>query len=149
MIQIISLIHVPNALRWCSFHNFLAIFPTLHFMDSEKCRDRKNWMGIIHCRVCNESYQTQINYLSEPIDVYSEWIDECERVNIRADDDNKLYVEDDLRRKSFPKSHTQDDEEDDEGDDPYGQSNTKRKNRYKHVEDDDEEDDEALLNYRP
>ncbi|KAJ8633410.1 hypothetical protein MRB53_026746 [Persea americana] len=33
------------------------------------------------CYICEESYSTTIHGLSEPIDVYSEWIDECERVN--------------------------------------------------------------------
>ncbi|KAM0845428.1 hypothetical protein ACQ4PT_056388 [Festuca glaucescens] len=33
------------------------------------------------CYVCQESYSTVPDALTEPIDVYSEWIDECERVN--------------------------------------------------------------------
>uniref|UniRef100_N1R567 Transcription elongation factor 1 homolog n=1 Tax=Aegilops tauschii TaxID=37682 RepID=N1R567_AEGTA len=33
------------------------------------------------CYVCLESYSTVPDALTEPIDVYSEWIDECERVN--------------------------------------------------------------------
>ncbi|ONI22636.1 hypothetical protein PRUPE_2G141500 [Prunus persica] len=33
------------------------------------------------CSVCQESFSTTITPLTEPIDVYSEWIDECERVN--------------------------------------------------------------------
>lgn len=31
-----------------------------------------------------ECFQTQINYLSEPIDVYNDWIDACETANWRA-----------------------------------------------------------------
>ena len=45
------------------------------------CRDRDRNVGFISCRVCQESYQTNINYLSEPIDVYSDWIDACEEAN--------------------------------------------------------------------
>ncbi|CAD7935166.1 unnamed protein product [Amoebophrya sp. A25] len=37
---------------------------------------RPESLGQLKCRVCNVSYQTRINYLNEPVDVYSEWIDE-------------------------------------------------------------------------
>ena len=37
--------------------------------------------GLIVCRVCSEDFQTSINYLSEPVDVYSDWIDACEAAN--------------------------------------------------------------------
>ncbi|KAI6233163.1 Transcription elongation factor 1-like protein [Aphelenchoides fujianensis] len=43
--------------------------------------DRIRNIGFIECRVCTETFQTSINYLSEPIDVYSDWIDACESVN--------------------------------------------------------------------
>lgn len=43
--------------------------------------DKDTSIGSIRCRVCNESYQMITNYLSEPIDVYSEWIDQCEAAN--------------------------------------------------------------------
>lgn len=43
--------------------------------------DRSNKTGSIRCRMCNENYHTMINYLSQEIDVYSDWIDECEKVN--------------------------------------------------------------------
>ncbi|VDM99529.1 unnamed protein product [Thelazia callipaeda] len=44
-------------------------------------RDREQNVGFIACRVCFEDFQTVINYLSEPIDVYSDWIDACEQAN--------------------------------------------------------------------
>uniref|UniRef100_A0A7N6BHP0 Transcription elongation factor 1 homolog n=1 Tax=Anabas testudineus TaxID=64144 RepID=A0A7N6BHP0_ANATE len=37
--------------------------------------------GIISCSVCLEEFQTPITYLSEPVDVYSDWIDACEAAN--------------------------------------------------------------------
>lgn len=43
--------------------------------------DRVRCVGVVSCRICNEEYRTQINNLTDPIDVYSEWIDEAERVN--------------------------------------------------------------------
>ena len=45
--------------------------------------NKKKYVGIIKCRVCDTKYQTVINYLTEPIDIFSEWIDECENVNTR------------------------------------------------------------------
>jgi len=38
---------------------------------------RPEQLGQLKCRVCNVQYQTRINYLNEPVDVYSEWIDEA------------------------------------------------------------------------
>uniref|UniRef100_A0A914DFA0 Transcription elongation factor 1 homolog n=1 Tax=Acrobeloides nanus TaxID=290746 RepID=A0A914DFA0_9BILA len=43
--------------------------------------DRERNVGFISCRVCLEDFQTNINYLSEAIDVYSDWIDACESAN--------------------------------------------------------------------
>lgn len=44
-------------------------------------RDRQRNVGLIECRVCKENFQTNINYLSEPIDVYADWVDACEAAN--------------------------------------------------------------------
>ncbi|KAG5863546.1 hypothetical protein JTB14_032089 [Gonioctena quinquepunctata] len=35
----------------------------------------------IACRVCFEDFQTTIHFLSEPVDVYNDWIDACETAN--------------------------------------------------------------------
>lgn len=37
--------------------------------------------------ICQENFSTTVTALTEPIDIYSEWIDECERVNTLEDDD--------------------------------------------------------------
>jgi transcription elongation factor Elf1 len=37
--------------------------------------------GRLECGVCGASYQCAINSLSEPVDVYSDWIDTIEEVN--------------------------------------------------------------------
>jgi len=48
----------------------------------------KNLIGEASCRICQENFSTTVNALTEPIDIYSEWIDECERVNtVEGDDD--------------------------------------------------------------
>lgn len=43
--------------------------------------DKKRNTGLVTCRVCSEDFQTRTNYLTEAIDVYNEWIDECEAAN--------------------------------------------------------------------
>ncbi|KAK9014300.1 hypothetical protein V6N11_005463 [Hibiscus sabdariffa] len=55
---------------------------------SVECRiDMKNLIGEASCRICQESFSTVITALTEPIDIYSEWIDECERVNNLEEED--------------------------------------------------------------
>ncbi|KAJ2825405.1 hypothetical protein GGI24_003169 [Coemansia furcata] len=52
--------------------------------------DKKNRVGNLKCKVCSATYQAALNHLSDPIDVYSEWIDACEEakrketVSVRA-----------------------------------------------------------------
>ncbi|PPD99495.1 hypothetical protein GOBAR_DD03474 [Gossypium barbadense] len=56
---------------------------------SVECRlDMKNLIGEASCRICQESFSTVITALTEPIDIYSEWIDECERVNNLEEEDD-------------------------------------------------------------
>ncbi|ESN98573.1 hypothetical protein HELRODRAFT_84564 [Helobdella robusta] len=43
--------------------------------------DHTRKTGYISCNVCLEDYQTPINALSEPVDVYGDWIDACESAN--------------------------------------------------------------------
>jgi len=38
-------------------------------------------LGNIKCRVCAATFQCDIHHLSDPIDVYSEWIDQTEELN--------------------------------------------------------------------
>ncbi|KAL2086647.1 hypothetical protein ACEWY4_017706 [Coilia grayii] len=58
---------------------------TCPFCNHEKSCDvkmeRSRNTGIISCSVCLEEFQTPITYLSEPVDVYSDWIDACETAN--------------------------------------------------------------------
>ena len=44
----------------------------------ECAMDRKNAIGKLNCRLCGASYQMGIHNLHEPIDVFSEWLDDCE-----------------------------------------------------------------------
>ncbi|ONM35115.1 hypothetical protein ZEAMMB73_Zm00001d042347 [Zea mays] len=82
--------------------------PFCNHGSSVECRiDMKNLIGEASCRICQENFSTTVNEcvknritsklkldttlyiaLTEPIDIYSEWIDECERVNtVEGDDD--------------------------------------------------------------
>mmetsp|Transcript_4139 Transcript_4139/g.4279 ORF Transcript_4139/g.4279 Transcript_4139/m.4279 type:complete len:96 (-) Transcript_4139:165-452(-) len=38
--------------------------------------DMKSMTGELSCRICDAKFQTSINNLSDPIDVFSEWLDE-------------------------------------------------------------------------
>lgn len=40
--------------------------------------DKKNLLGELHCKMCGQSFQTAIHSLSQPVDIYSDWIDACE-----------------------------------------------------------------------
>lgn len=40
--------------------------------------DKKNLLGELHCKICGQSFQTAIHSLSQPVDIYSDWIDACE-----------------------------------------------------------------------
>lgn len=49
---------------------------------SVECKiDLKDKIATAECFICAEWYSTIANTLTEPIDVYIEWIDECELVN--------------------------------------------------------------------
>ncbi|CAI8012861.1 Transcription elongation factor 1 homolog [Geodia barretti] len=52
-----------------------------HEKSCEVKLDRQRNTGLITCRVCLEDFQTPINYLSEAVDVYSDWVDACESAN--------------------------------------------------------------------
>lgn len=43
--------------------------------------DHDRGVGTVTCNVCGANYASKINQLSEAIDVYSDWIDACEREN--------------------------------------------------------------------
>ncbi|CAK7896978.1 transcription elongation factor 1 [[Candida] anglica] len=57
--------------------------------------DRKNSLGELHCKICGQSFQTAINSLSQPVDIYSDWIDACEDLAEEADADGGAGGEDD------------------------------------------------------
>ncbi|KAK3717228.1 hypothetical protein LTR37_005937 [Vermiconidia calcicola] len=42
--------------------------------------DKKAGVGNLNCKSCGQAFQTGINYLTQPVDVYSDWIDACDAV---------------------------------------------------------------------
>mmetsp|Transcript_8786 Transcript_8786/g.14779 ORF Transcript_8786/g.14779 Transcript_8786/m.14779 type:complete len:162 (-) Transcript_8786:356-841(-) len=58
--------------------------------DVVECKmDLKDGVGSLECRLCGASYQMPIHHLHEPIDVFSEWLDDCEAAQQgRAPDDD-------------------------------------------------------------
>ena len=43
--------------------------------------DLKLFVATAVCYVCQEAYHTTAHYLTEPVDVYHDWIDACEKAN--------------------------------------------------------------------
>ncbi|KAF7151613.1 hypothetical protein RHSIM_Rhsim02G0136700 [Rhododendron simsii] len=72
---------------WTSLTLFSVVHSATMAVASVECRiDLKNSIGEAISRICLESFSTTVTALTEPIDIYSEWIDECELVN-NVDDD--------------------------------------------------------------
>ncbi|KAF2756036.1 Elf1-domain-containing protein [Pseudovirgaria hyperparasitica] len=42
--------------------------------------ERKLGVGQLLCKVCGQTFQTNINYLSAAVDVYADWVDACDAV---------------------------------------------------------------------
>jgi transcription elongation factor Elf1 len=76
--------------------------------DTVECKmDFKLGIGSLNCRLCGASYQMPIHHLNEPIDVFSEWLDDCEAAAVGAprpgdedgDDDDAIPQASGLQRK--------------------------------------------------
>lgn len=63
--------------------------------------DKKNSLGELNCKICGQTFQTSIHSLSQPVDVYSDWIDACEELAEEADDGD-AEVEDDYSDDDGP-----------------------------------------------
>ncbi|CAJ1428766.1 unnamed protein product [Effrenium voratum] len=44
-------------------------------------------IGFLKCRVCSANFSSPISYLSEAVDVYSDWVDKCAEVNYEPEAD--------------------------------------------------------------
>lgn len=60
--------------------------PFCNHSGSVECSiDLNHRIGRASCGTCKEEYSTLANALTEPVDVYSEWIDACELANEGVD----------------------------------------------------------------
>jgi len=61
--------------------------------------DIRAGVGSLECRLCGASYQMPIHHLHEPIDVFSEWLDDCESAqqgrNPNSTTENNMMPDDD------------------------------------------------------
>lgn len=105
--------------------------------------DKKNCIGSLQCKICGQSFQTRINALSQPVDVYSDWFDAVEEVNTGRgsesdDDDNDSasdYESDSDDADAVRQETLDSDEEEIDDDDRIGHKRTGRA-----VVDSDDED---------
>lgn len=62
--------------------------------------DKRNSIGDLHCKICGQTFQTAINSLSQPVDIYSDWIDACEdlaeEVDDKDEDDEEEYSDEEV-----------------------------------------------------
>ncbi|KAF2404561.1 Elf1-domain-containing protein [Trichodelitschia bisporula] len=42
--------------------------------------DKKGGIGKLSCSACGQTFTALSNYLTAPVDIYSEWVDACEQV---------------------------------------------------------------------
>ncbi|KAF2541967.1 hypothetical protein F2Q70_00034832 [Brassica cretica] len=103
--------------------------PFCNHGSSVECQiNMKEVIGIATCGICEESFSTTITALSEAIDIYSEWIDECERVNAVEDD---VEPEEEVEEVEEEKVYEEEEEEVEEGDDEDERVSVKRKFNYR------------------
>jgi len=56
--------------------------PFCNHAKSVSCTMRKESNSAkLRCSVCDESFEANINPLSQPVDIYCQWLDECEKEN--------------------------------------------------------------------
>jgi len=51
-----------------------------HHEKSVTCKiDRREGLAHLHCKVCGQMFQGRVHHLTEPIDIYSMWIDAADQ----------------------------------------------------------------------
>ena len=136
------------------FHGSKIINHT-HFIqpnteDVVECKmDLPKGVGSLACRMCSASYQMPIHHLHEPVDVFSEWLDDCEaaeRGEVAAAPSSSSSGRRDLSSVVHDTNRDyDDDDEDDEDDLPeasgLGQKRVAKNNNSKGTQGDEKEDD--------
>eukprot|EP01035_Chromulina_nebulosa_P018823 gene18823-24602_t len=96
-------------------------------------------IGSLVCRVCEEKFQTTINSLSDPVDVFSEWLDET--TNLQIQENNQRKVD----RHSLNNVIVDNTNDVDDNDDNIIRSNRYRNNNNEIDDIDDDNNDNTLL----
>ncbi|CBY01041.1 hypothetical protein IAQ61_011937 [Plenodomus lingam] len=65
--------------------------------------EKKSGVGNLQCKVCGQTFQTNINYLSAPVDVYADWMDACDAVAKEAARGNATTERSTNRSGALPK----------------------------------------------
>ncbi|KAL2140611.1 hypothetical protein VTI28DRAFT_3575 [Corynascus sepedonium] len=78
--------------------------------------DKKAGCGWLDCKVCGQKFQCSINYLSSPIDVYSEWVDAADAVAAEAREAEKYRSAGTSSRRAGGASQRIDEDEEERGD---------------------------------
>lgn len=85
--------------------------------------DKKNNLGTLYCKICGQSFQTTINSLSKPVDIYTDWYDATEEVNKgQASGNEDDYDEEDNERVERRKDDKFIDDDEEEEDNDYSDS---------------------------
>ncbi|KAH7087813.1 transcription elongation factor Elf1 like-domain-containing protein [Paraphoma chrysanthemicola] len=72
--------------------------------------EKKSGVGNLQCKVCGQTFQTNINYLSAPVDVYADWIDACDAVAKEAAAGKAATGRSSNRMGGMPSTRTEDDD---------------------------------------
>ena len=84
--------HQSNFNTQFHFHSMYLIIPCSLYATEKSVHcelDRERDVGQVRCTLCGEHWEDKINALSEPIDIYSAWIDACENENKGDKEDEK------------------------------------------------------------
>lgn len=104
--------------------------------------DKKILVGSLRCKICGTKFQTKINVLSQPVDVYSDWFDAVEEVNSK--DNRKSYgashngVSDDEGSSSDYESSSEENSDSDDDD----LRETKKTRRHQIIEEEEDDDND-------
>jgi transcription elongation factor Elf1 len=83
--------------------------------------DLSKGVGSLKCRMCSASYEMPIHHLHEPVDVFSEWLDDCEAAErgevAAASSAPRRGAGGDMSRVVHDTGRDYDDDDDDEEDD--------------------------------
>ena len=73
--------------------------------------DRKEGVANLVCKVCDQRYQSKVTHLTEPVDIYSEWIDAADAAEKGRDRPSRAGASSSSRPVAAPASVDDSDDE--------------------------------------